>query len=74
MLDITAEQLWTKLGEHIGPENVALIRQALDALTGAWEFIKDVQENGISAVWRFLDRPALEPLEHAAGHGASSGS
>jgi hypothetical protein len=54
VLDITAEKLWTKLGEQIGPENVALIRQALDVLTGVWEFIKDVQENGISAVWKFL--------------------
>ncbi len=54
VLGLTVEHLWTKLGEHIGPERVAMIRSALDHLSGAWEFIKDVQEHGISAVWRFL--------------------
>lgn len=54
VLGITAESLWTKLGEHIGPERVAMIRRTINQLTGAWEFIKDVQENGISAVWRFV--------------------
>jgi Domain of unknown function (DUF4157) len=54
VLGITAEHLWQKLGEHIGPDRVAMIRSAINMLTGAWEFIKDVQENGISAVWRFL--------------------
>ncbi len=55
VLGISAEALWTKLGEHIGPDRVAMIRGAIDRLTGAWEFIKDVQENGISAVWRFVE-------------------
>jgi hypothetical protein len=54
VLGISAEMLWTKLGEHIGAERVAMIRGAIDRLMGAWEFIKDVQENGISAVWRFV--------------------
>jgi hypothetical protein len=54
VLGITAEKLWAKLGDQIGQENVARIRAALDVLTGVWEFIKDVQENGISAVWKFL--------------------
>jgi len=54
VLGITAEKLWTKLGEQIGPENVARIRAALNVLTGVWEFVKDVQENGIGAVWKFL--------------------
>jgi Domain of unknown function (DUF4157) len=54
ILGITADLLWRKLGEHIGEERVAMIRGALDRLTGVWEFIKDVQENGISAVWRFV--------------------
>jgi hypothetical protein len=54
VLGITADKLWAKLGDQIGKENVARIRAALDVLTGVWEFIKDVQENGISAVWKFL--------------------
>jgi phage-related protein len=55
VLGISAEALWTKLGEHIGAERVAMIRGAIDRLSGIWDFIKDVQENGISAVWRFIE-------------------
>lgn len=54
VLGVTTETLWTKLGERIGPERVEQIRGALDHLTGAWTFIKDVQERGITAVWEFL--------------------
>ena len=54
VLGVTTETLWTKLGERIGPERVAQIRGALDQLTGAWTFIKDVQERGITAVWEFI--------------------
>jgi hypothetical protein len=43
VLGVTAEKLWQKLGEQIGPENVAKIRGAVDTLTGVWTFIKDVQ-------------------------------
>ncbi|KQR16295.1 DUF4157 domain-containing protein [Cellulomonas sp. Leaf334] len=54
VLGVTTETLWTKLGERIGPERVEQIRGALDHLTGAWTFIKDVQERGITAVWEFI--------------------
>lgn len=54
VLGVTTETLWTKLGERIGPERVAQIRGALDHLSGAWTFIKDVQERGITAVWEFI--------------------
>lgn len=54
VLGVTTETLWAKLGERIGPERVAQIRGALDHLTGAWTFIKDVQERGITAVWEFI--------------------
>lgn len=54
VLGLSIDALWNKLGEHIGQERVAMIRGALDRLAGAWEFIKDVQENGISAVWRYV--------------------
>ena len=56
VLGLTAEHLWQKLGEHIGQDRVAMIRGALDRLSGAWEFIKDVQEHGISAVWRYIQQ------------------
>ena len=48
------ETLWTKLGEHIGPERVAMIRGAIDQLTGAWAFIKDVQQRGLAAIWEYV--------------------
>ncbi|KQY25005.1 hypothetical protein ASD16_05965 [Cellulomonas sp. Root485] len=54
VLGVTTETLWTKLGERIGPERVTQIRGALDQLSGAWTFIKDVQERGITAVWEFI--------------------
>nr|MDQ3822723.1 DUF4157 domain-containing protein [Actinomycetota bacterium] len=54
VLGLSIDALWTKLGQHIGQERVAMIRGAIDRLAGAWEFIKDVQENGISAVWRYV--------------------
>jgi hypothetical protein len=54
VLGVTVEALWTKLGAHLGPERVAMIRGAVDQLSGAWAFIKDVQEGGIGAVWRYL--------------------
>lgn len=54
VLGLSVEHLWTKLGEHIGPEKVQMIRGALDHLAGAWAFLQDVQRDGISAVWKFL--------------------
>ena len=54
VLGLTVEYLWTKLGQHIGPERVAMIRGALDRLSGAWEFIVDVQREGLAAIWRFV--------------------
>ena len=66
---ITVETLWTKLGEHIGPDRVAMIRRHRSiARTGAWAFIKDVQENGIGAIWRYVT-DQLGTLGHAARHG-----
>ncbi len=54
ILGLTVEHLWTKLGEHIGPERVEMIRGAIDRLTGAWAFIVEVQRDGLSAIWRFV--------------------
>ncbi|HET6856785.1 MAG TPA: DUF4157 domain-containing protein [Streptomyces sp.] len=54
ILGVGVETLWTKLGERIGPERVAQIRAVTDKLSGAWSFVKDVQENGISALWDHL--------------------
>jgi hypothetical protein len=54
VLGITAETLWQKLGQQIGAENVARVRGAVDTLTGAWGFVKDVQERGLVAIWEHV--------------------
>jgi hypothetical protein len=54
VLGLSIETLWTKLGEHIGPERVAMIRGAIDHLTGAWAFIQDVQQRGLVAIWEYV--------------------
>ncbi len=54
VLGLTVEHLWEKLGQHIGPERVAMIRGALDMLGSAWAFIVEVQRDGLAAIWRFI--------------------
>jgi len=54
VLGLSIEHLWEKLAEHIGAERVAMIRDAIDTLTGAWAFIQDVQREGLPAIWRYL--------------------
>ncbi len=54
VLGLTVEHLWEKLGEHIGAERVAMIRDAINRLTGAWAFIQEVQRDGLAAIWRYV--------------------
>jgi len=54
VLGVTIDNLWQKLTRHLGPDRVAMIRGAIDKLTGAWAFIREVQEQGISAVWHYV--------------------
>lgn len=54
VLGLSTELLWRKLGEHIGEERVAQIREAIGMLTGAWAFIRDVQERGLAAIWDYV--------------------
>jgi hypothetical protein len=54
VLGLSVEFLWGKLGEHMGEERVALIRENLDRLSGAWAFIRDVQQRGLAAIWDFV--------------------
>lgn len=51
VLGLTMDFLWRKLEEHIGEERVEQIRSAIDHLTGAWAFIRDVQQRGMAALW-----------------------
>ncbi|GAA0568246.1 DUF4157 domain-containing protein [Paractinoplanes ferrugineus] len=55
VLDITAEKLWKKLGEQIGPETVEKIRKGAAMAEGAFDFVKDVQENGVAAIWKHVE-------------------
>lgn len=55
VLGITVERLWQKLGERIGPERVAMIRGAIDRLTGIIAFVRDVQQRGVAAIWEYIE-------------------
>ncbi|MEU0885651.1 DUF4157 domain-containing protein [Lentzea sp. NPDC005914] len=54
VLGVSMETLWQKLGKHIGEDKVAMLRAGIDKVQGAWAFIKDVQENGVSAIWTYI--------------------
>jgi hypothetical protein len=69
VLGITAETMWTKLGDRIGPERVEQMRAAVDTATGAWAFIKDVQ--GERAGGRLAVR--LGSAQRFVGHAAQRG-
>ncbi|GEL99989.1 eCIS core domain-containing protein [Cellulomonas terrae] len=48
---VTVELLWQRLAAKIGQEKVDKIREALELAGQAFDFIKDVQERGIEAIW-----------------------
>jgi hypothetical protein len=54
VLGLTAETLWRKLAAQVGEGTVDRIRQGIDQLTGAWAFLKDVTERGLSAIWEYV--------------------
>lgn len=55
VLGISVDRLWELLGERIGEENVERIRGAIDRVTGIWNFVKDVQERGVAAIWEYIE-------------------
>ncbi len=55
ILGISMDRIWEKLAERIGQENVDRIRGAIDRLVGIWNFIRDVQERGIAAIWEYIE-------------------
>ncbi|MUG97774.1 DUF4157 domain-containing protein [Scytonema sp. UIC 10036] len=54
ILGISMDQIWQKLGDRIGQENIDRIRGAIDRLTGIWTFVRDVQERGVAAIWEYI--------------------
>lgn len=55
LLGLTTDHLWELLAQRIGQENVDRIRGAIDRLTGILEFVNDVRERGIAAVWEYIE-------------------
>ena len=55
VLGISMDRIWEKLAERIGQENVDRIRGAIDRLVGIWNFIRDVQERGVVAIWEYIE-------------------
>jgi hypothetical protein len=55
VLDVTTDKLWQKLGNHIGHDVVGKLRQGAAMAEGAFDFIKDVEENGVGAIWKHIE-------------------
>lgn len=55
VLGISMDRIWEKLAERIGQENVDRIRRAIDRLVGIWNFVRDVQERGVVAIWEYIE-------------------
>jgi hypothetical protein len=55
VLGLTMDRIWEKLAERIGQETVDRIRGAIDRLVGIWNFVRDVQERGIVAIWEYIE-------------------
>lgn len=54
VIGVTTDRLWEKLADRVGQENVERIREAMDMVTGIWEFVRDVQRQGIAAIWEYV--------------------
>ncbi len=54
ILDITMERVFARLEAKIGREKVQRLRRAVDMLSGAWEWVKVLIQEGPGGLWRFL--------------------
>jgi hypothetical protein len=54
VLGLTVDFVWRKLGEHLGEDEVEMVRENLGKLGGAWAFIQDVQSGDIAAIWQYV--------------------
>jgi hypothetical protein len=55
VLDVTTDKLWKKLGDHIGADVADKLRKGVAMAEGAFDFIKDVEENGVAAIWKHVE-------------------
>jgi phage-related protein len=51
VLGITADRIFEKIEDRIGPERMERIRNAAEKVQGAWAFVKDVVTRGPIAIW-----------------------
>jgi hypothetical protein len=54
VLGITMRNIWARLAEKIGPERAQQIESAIEHVSGAWSFVKDVYERGPIAIWEYI--------------------
>jgi len=56
VLDITMERIFQRMERHprIGPERVARLREMMNRLTGAWEWVSVLIKEGPGGLWRML--------------------
>lgn len=54
VLGLSVDFVWRKLGEHLDEDQVAMIRDGLGMLGGAWAFIQDIEARGIVAIWEYV--------------------
>lgn len=54
ILGLTIDNLWKKLADKIGQDKVDKIKAGIDKVKGIWLFVKDVMQNGITAVWSYI--------------------
>ena len=55
VLGVTADKMWKKLGDHIGQDVADKLRKGVAMAEGAFDFIKDVEENGVGAIWKHVE-------------------
>jgi hypothetical protein len=56
VLDITRERIFQRMARHprIGPERVARLRTFFNRLSGAWEWVRVLINDGPAGLWRML--------------------
>jgi len=54
LLGLSVERIWIKLAEHLDPDTVERIRNALELAAGPFEFIYIAITEGVSGIWRYI--------------------
>jgi len=54
LMGISMERIWTKLADHLGQDTVDRIRNTLETLEGAFEWIYVAYNEGPAGIWRMI--------------------